>query len=153
MNPLYAVEPLARCRDEIEKLGEAHSREFTYDLDKKGPVAPDWPLFDFLERNRRFRVLTARDGDELVGYFFILTTRSTHYDITLCLDDTFYLKPEYRPGWGLYKFCKYAVAEMKVMGGPGCGLVVANKVDQDLAPIWRRLGFRPEEIRWTQMVA
>lgn len=147
----YAIEPLAQCRKGVESLMHAHSKEFTYYLDKKGPVSPDWAFAEYCERIGRLRILTVRHEGRLVGYFMMTSCRSPHYDIKLCIDDTFYLAPEFRGHWGLYNFVKRAVAEMEDMGGPGSALVVANKYGQDLAPIWKRLGFKPEEIRWTKM--
>lgn len=147
----YAVEPLSLCRGGIGALMERHGTEFTYYKDRKGPVTPDWAFYDMLERQGRLRVCTARANGVLVGYFVIVTDISKHYRVRLALDDTFYLLPQYRMGWGLYKFMKFCVAQMKAMVGSDACLVVADKFDQDLGPIWKRLGFRPEEVRWTQM--
>ena len=150
---IYAVEPLVSCRTGIERLMSRHSKEFTYYLDKKGPVEPLWEFFVQLESQGRLRICTARHHDRLVGYFLMVTDLSKHYrHLRLCLDDTFYMLPEYRAGFGLYEFIKFCDAEMATMGGPGSCLVIADKIDKDMGPILKRLGYTAEEIRWTRMV-
>ena len=150
----FSVETIAACRDDIMALAETHGREFTFHKDLKGPVDPDWDLALTLEREHRFRVVTARDEGRLVAYFmFMVVPRSPHYRVSLCVEDTFFLSPECRcrgNGWLGYQFLKYAVREMRYTGARV--LVVQNKITADYGPIWERLGFEPEEMRYTMVV-
>lgn len=129
----------------------SHGQEFTRYRDVKGPVSPDWSWAHEMERRRAFSFVTARHDERLVGYFAILTSpRTTHYNVPHAFDDTFFLEADYRRGWGLYKFVKYAVERMEDSGADI--LVVANKAElQDMAPVWKRLGFELEEIRYTKV--
>jgi hypothetical protein len=148
--PIFAVETLAQCRAGVERLMEAHGEEFTYYKDVKGPVDPDWDLAATLEAKGRFKVVTARAAARMVGYFMIVSAPSPHYrKLEHTFDDTFYLEPEYRTGFGLYRFVKFAVEQMAAT--PATILVVAEKYGKSLGPIWKRLGFLPEEIRWTKV--
>lgn len=150
---IFAVEPLANCRNGLAGLAEEHGTAFTFYKDRKGPADPDWNFYEGFEGQGRLKICTARHDGELVGYFLIVTGNSAHYrNLKLCLDDTFYLKPEYRRGFGLYSFVKFCTEQMRDFGGPGSCLVVADKTNQDMKPILKRLGFIPEEIRWTKMV-
>jgi len=153
-NPVkFFVEPLAACRDGIATLMEAHGNEFTYFKGKKGPVSPKWEVYEDLERQGRLKICTARHDGEMVGYFLIIIGGSFHYrDLKLCFDDTFYLKPNYRRGFGLYFFVKFCVGVMERFGGAGSCLILAFKANQSMEPIAKRLGFVVEEIRMTKMV-
>lgn len=148
--PVFAVETLAQSRAGVERLMEAHGQEFTYYKEVKGPVDPDWGLAATLEAKGRFKVVTARAAGRMVGYFMIVSAPSPHYrSIEHTFDDTFYLEPDYRAGMGLYRFVKFAVEQMAAT--PAHILVVAEKYTLSLAPIWKRLGFLPEEVRWTKI--
>lgn len=147
---VYAVERLSQVRSGVEALMQGHAAEFTYYRWLKGPADPDWNLYANLEFRGLFKAVTARSGSRLVGYFFIVFNRSPHFrKVEHVFDDTFYLAPEFRAGWGLYRFVKYAVEVMEHSGA--AVLVVADKVKSDLAPIWKRLGFQAEEIRYTKV--
>jgi len=150
---IYAVEPLAECLKGIAAIMQDHGTAFTYYKHLKGPVDPDFGFYETFEEQGRLRICTARHDSELVGYFIIVTGPSAHYkNLKLCIDDTFYLKPEYRRGFGLYFFVKYCADQMQDFGGAGSCLVISDKENQDMKPILKRLGFAPEEIRWTKMV-
>lgn len=150
---IYAVETLASCQDGIALLMEEHGQAFSFFKDQKGPANPKWEAYEELEKQGRLRICTARHDGEMVGYFLIVIGGSLHYrNLKLCLDDTFYMKPDYRRGFGLYFFVKYCTEEMSRFGGPGSCLVLAFKANQSMEPIAKRLGFVTEEIRMTKMV-
>ncbi len=149
---VHGVEAVRDCRAEIDRMAAGHAQEFSHHLDQKGAPRPDWGRALLIERAGNLRICTARANGTLVGYFIMVRDKSPHFDLTLVVDDTFYLAPWFRPGWGLYRFLRFATEQMADFGGPGACLVVCNKIDQDLPAVWERLGFAPEEIRRTKMV-
>lgn len=145
---VFGLESVADCREDVMRLAEAHGAEFTYHKELKGPVDPDWDAALNLEALGAFKICTLRDAGILVGYLMFISTKMSHYrTVPMCYEDTFYVAPEYRGTMLGYRFIKFCIEAMKETGARV--LRVSNKMKADYGPMWKRLGFEPEEIVYT----
>lgn len=147
----FQTEKLDEVKDDIIEIMQRHGEEFTYHKDKKGEVAPNWELGILIDSMDRLCICTARDDNELIGYFVFYLTPLAHYrNVLAAFEDTFYLLPEYRSKGIGYRFIKYSVQKMKDSGATM--LKVTNKSKSDYKAMWERLGFEQEEIVYTQVL-
>lgn len=146
----YQVETWWKVKREIGPLWELHWREIAGDQDTI-PLDPDWTFYDGASELGKLLIVTARDGDKLVGYVFALITTHTHYRSTLHgFYDLFWLDPAYRKGWTGYRLMKEAEKAMKAKG-----VVKAfgqTKIWHDVSVIYLRLGWKPVEILYSKML-
>jgi len=147
----YQIEQLPDIIEDIKRLGPIHWAEVSPFRDVR-PFNPNWELY--LDQYRKGGVFsfTARDGNELVGYcFFTFITMSHYKHITLAINDTLYLKPEYRKGMTGYKLITKAEEEVKKLNVQE--IMWRTKLgDSNFGKLLERLGYFPEEVSYTKMV-
>ena len=103
------------CED-MKPLIDKHWDEIALHKDKI-KLNPDWEMYEALNKIDRLRIFTAREGEELVGYFIVLIHKHMHYqDHIYALNDIIYIKPEKRGSTLAYRLIKYVEKELKDSG-------------------------------------
>ena len=135
----YQQEFLSSVKVECQYLIQQHWEEIA--LNKEViKLNPDWDAYEALEGDDKLKVFTARDGNNLIGYFVVLVGTNLHYkDHLFATNDIIFLRKDYRKGMTGAKLIKFA---------EGCltedGVSVLNintKVHQPFDPLLERLGF------------
>lgn len=139
----YQQEFLYTVEDDAKPLLEKHWEEIAVNKDKI-KLNPDWDAYRELEAQGKLKIFTAREGENLVGYFVVVVTTNLHYkDHLFATNDIIYLAPEYRKGFvgiRLIRFAEKCLKEDKVSV-----LVVNTKVHKPFDPVLERLGFNLTE--------
>jgi len=124
--------------DEIETL-----KEFPLDI--------DYDTYESIYKAGKLVFVTAKDGDELVGYivFFVMP----HIHSKNCLtahEDLYFLKPAYRKGHNGIKMFQFAQEHLKNIG---VDLVLyATKFEFDNSSLFRYLGCKPIDKVFTKLL-
>ena len=106
MSLVYGVEKLDRCWNELMVIASQHWNE-TEGFRRGEPFAPSFSRYAECERIGFFTMFTARDGEKLVGYAGMYTTQSMHSQVTIAVEDQWFLLPEYRKGRNALAFVRY----------------------------------------------
>jgi GNAT superfamily N-acetyltransferase len=139
----YHKESLCDVIAEVEPLLRLHYDELTLNKDRV-KLDPDWERYANLEHAGGFHVLTARDGDRLVGYSaFFLNTHIHYRDLRVANNDVLYLHPECRKGMTGIRLIKFSEGWMKALGADK--ITWHAKYSNDLKQILVRLGYADEE--------
>ena len=88
----------------------------------------------------------------LVGYsYFIFVTLSHYKQITIAVNDTLYVDPDYRKGMVGYKFIKFAETQLVSLNVQE--IMWRTKLgEKNFGTLLERLGYFPEEVSYTKMV-
>ena len=109
MSLTFQLEPVAQCWNEVLVLAEQHWQGTTT-YRRHEPFAPSFDRYRACNEAGFFRLVTARDGARLVGYFGVYVTPSMHSQLLMATEDTFYLHPDYRGGRTALRFLKHIEA-------------------------------------------
>ena len=140
----FQRERIQDCFEDIKPLVFEH---WEYVTDHEWPVDIDWPTFFRLEDTGILRVMTARDGDKLVGYALFVLAPALHYrNKLLAHDDAFYLAPAYRKGGNGFQLFRAAEAMLREAGVDR--IVCHEKLKVPLEAFFIRLGFHAAERNW-----
>lgn len=135
----YQQEFLATAYDDMQDLLRMHWAEIALNQDaiKLNPFVEQ---YEDAEKAGILRIFTARDGDDLVGYFALLVQPSLHYrDHLFANNDVIYLHPDYRKGMAGAKLIKFAV---ECLAQDGVSVVFINtKTHKPFDVLLKRLGF------------
>ncbi len=151
MTVTFQMERLADLLKEpaLKELILSHYAE-SADDDVDLPPNPDWPRLLKHERRGLFKVWTARDGNQLIGYrsYYL-----EYYPLSKTLgasDGPYYLDPEYREGVIGYKLMFGAEPLLK---DRGVRRVISHfplatyQTRGGLMPLFERAGYKPYEVR------
>lgn len=152
----YAEERFTALREEGRALFQLHWLEAT--ADHSVPLDIWWQAFEQLEEAGAMLTVTARIGGHLVGYATYVMHPHLHYHGRLIAQsDAFFLLPAARRGHVGIKLFRVAEEKLRLRGvaeiwnrekdhvRPGRGR-------STIAPVFRRLGFRPVEHVWRKRV-
>lgn len=140
----FQHEPLHEVAGEVDSLLELHYLELTQNKDRV-KLNPRWDQYAVLQRLGALIVLTARDGDKLVGYAAFFVNRHMHHaDLTLAVNDVLFLHPDYRQGTTGLRLVKFCEDSLKAAGADK--LCFHAKLHTSLIPILHRRGYSTEEI-------
>jgi GNAT superfamily N-acetyltransferase len=119
----YQQESLTTCKKDAIPLLERHWEEIALNKDKI-KLNPDWDAYASLEDEGILKIFTARDGENLVGYFVVIVNRHLHYkDNLFAYNDILFLDKPYRKGFTGAKLMKFAE---KCLKEDGVDVVVVN---------------------------
>ncbi len=123
---------------ELEELFAAHWREVARYQDV--PLEIDWPFYLAAEARGETRMITAREGGELVGYALFLLPRHPHYTgLRQARQDILYLAPEHRRGRAGLTLIRVAETRLRA---EGVQLVYHHaKPASQMGELLRRLGY------------
>jgi hypothetical protein len=111
---------------------------------------PDWEEYAAMERANMFRVVAVRADGKLVGYAGIRIFRSLLSRAKTCsFVQEYYIDPLYRPftgaGIALFRFIETQLRAMNVSRE-----TIGEPPHLELARLFRRLGFKPQERLWSK---
>lgn len=102
-------------RDKASAIMETHWREISAYDDIE--LAPNWALYEALERAGTLRAYGARCDGLLVGYAIFFVAAHPHYAGSLqATEDILYVHPEYRRGRVGIELVRYTERELKRLG-------------------------------------
>lgn len=151
----FAIEPFYVIARELPPLFKKHWRELGRDRGDV-PLDPDWDSYMQHSIAGRLQVLTARVGDELVGYVFNLVGPHLHYRSTLhSIAEMYWLDPRYRHGWTGLKMLRRNDDEMRRRGVVRTGIAehlgYKNQNGRMMRVILRRLGYRARDVHYSKV--
>lgn len=140
-----------RWNDIVEDLKPLFALHFTEEAIRHPRLALNPDYAGYAERDRAgiLSLTTARDGDQLVGYFLMYVVPSPHYRATLWgIMDTHYLAPAYRSAQNGIRFVQ---AMEQIVRARGATELLANtKVGLDASALFERLGWRRAAITYAK---
>tara|TARA_R110000822_G_scaffold38746_11_gene107142 strand:+ start:590 stop:1039 length:450 start_codon:yes stop_codon:yes gene_type:complete len=139
----FAEERLADVLGEITPLLIDHWHHIALDKDRV-PLAPAWDLYRDLDEQGSMKIITAREGGELVGYIVYLLSPSLHYTSQFFAEgDIFWLSPAHRKGSAGLRLFRFAETILKDAGVTK----VINKVKlhADVGKVFEHMGYSPIE--------
>lgn len=138
----YAWEPLASLLDDpsLDRLLRAH-HELAEPHKDICPFNPDWPAFLRLAEAGMYRVWTARDGPNLVGYFSLYVMPHMHSGVLHATGDLLTLDPDYRGH--LYAMLVRLLPALRELGVKRA--LFGDRPPGHLAKVYKRLGFSDME--------
>lgn len=127
----------------VAKLIEAHWKEVAL-YQKDVPLEPDWDRYTKIDAVGKLVVITARDGEELVGYSVFILNEHLHYSSCLVAsNDVIYLRPERRGIVG----ARLIKRSEEILRDLGVRRVTWHiKPKNDWSSILTRMGYDQEEI-------
>jgi hypothetical protein len=146
----FQVENWHDVKRQMEWLWPLHWEEVANDKDKiKLDVWLD--AYNDLADTGQFHVVTARDGEKIVGYHWSIVRMHLHYKDTLTsYTDVYFLHPDYREGMNgiiLFKFVEESLRQRGVQK-----MYTASKVKLDKSAIFERLGWELAEKVYTKYI-
>lgn len=154
----FHVEAVEQYIDEAMALLRLHWDEVCARKDAM-KVDPEWDVYRALERQGDLLIVTARDGEKLVGYIAYTVRRHLHYrGIVIADEDVRYLLPAYRRGTAGIRLIeageKYAIMKAREKGGIDGSIMLASRVKSahDHSAIYKRRGYIEQDIVLTKIV-
>ena len=146
----YKEEQYDDVIDEIKPLLDRHYEEIALDKDVI-KLNPDYSAYKSMNMRGVIKIVTARQGDELIGYCICVVKPHLHYKDSLTAhNDIFYIKPEYRQGLTGVKLFKETE---KIMNEYGVQRIIMNvKRSNDIGAIFERLGYTESERVYTKII-
>ena len=144
MTVTFQQEPFEKAYRDASEAMVKHYSEIAEEKDTIGPLDPDLAYYRAAEEKGALRILTARDGRKLVGYYVAVVANNKHYQSVLCaVEDMYYLDPEYRAGMvGLRLFLE---AEKMMREAKVVISIAKTKVAHDNGRLFEVLKYRPFE--------
>ena len=107
-----------RFADVLPELHELHKTHWLETEKHRHGLAmnPDYDAMADQERAGQMLQFTARDCDSLVGNLRLYIRTSMHTQTLYAVEDTLYLRPEYRAGRNALRFMQYAEACLRAIG-------------------------------------
>ena len=142
---IFNCEPVLMVKPEMEPMLIDHYEELTLHKDKI-KLAPDWELYDKMEKTNNFYLLTARDSENksLLGYSAWFVKPHIHYKETIvAANDVLFLRKDQRTGMTGIKLIKYSEQEMKKYAHK---ITWHVKGEPDFRPILHRMGYMDEDV-------
>ncbi len=151
MTVTFQMEKLADLLKEpaLKELILSHYAEAS-DPDINIPPNPDWPRLLKHEKRGWFKVWTARDGKQLIGYRCYYLDYEPTTQAMGAVEGPYYLDPEYREGNIGYKLMFGAEPLLKDRGVRrviGHFPLATYQTRGGLLPLFERAGYKPFEIR------
>ena len=147
MTVTYQIEDFVDVYDEAIPLLQDHYEEIATIKDIS-PLEPDYDKYLAMDKAGMIRIMTARDGWDLVGYFVTFVHPSLHYrSLTYGVNDIVYIKPGYRGSTVGHRLFKIAMDDLKNSCGVGV-LYVHMRVNHEFRSLLVKLGFVQTEENW-----
>jgi len=142
----YQEENMLSMRGEIDACAESHWHEVLAGL----PFELQWSLIETMVSVGAFRIFTARDNGELVGYIafvsgpMITSPMKAHDQVGL------WVKPSHRGPAIAVRLVRFAEAEFRKE--PRAVVVQHSMSARPVEPLYRRLGYSKTESVFTKQV-
>jgi hypothetical protein len=134
----YQVEPLVGILEELKPILQAHWEEIALYKDKI-PLDPDYDKYLELNESGAIRVVTARDGEKLIGYFISTIQPHLHYQQDIyAINDILYLDETYRGSDTALGLFMFAEEDLKALGVSV--MIISMKVAKPFDALCEALG-------------
>lgn len=144
------VETVDECLVDIQPLIEDHWQEIGIHKDKM-KLNPDYNAYYSLEKLGMLHIVTARESDELVGYFISIVQPHIHYKSNIqAMNDILFVDKRFRGRSLGIKLFLFAEKELKKIGVSF--ISIHSKTQQDLKPLVERLGYTHSENVYTKWI-
>jgi hypothetical protein len=138
---IFRRETLFDVIEEVPPLFEAHHAEMTPHPFK---LNPKWEMYTEMERQGSLVVLTARDGEKLVGYSAFFVGQHRHFeDVGVAENDLLYLAEQHRKTAAL-GFLRFAEKTLKALGVQY--ISYHSRPINNLSLILQRLGYADVQV-------
>lgn len=145
MKLLFQVETWERYSKDAEALWPLHYQELALNQDRI-KLDVDRERYAHGEKDGNLIIVTARDGEKLVGYCLMMIVPHFHYKSSgkMGYVDVYYLLPEYRKGGnGARLFMAMEIA-LKAIGVRE--LYQSTKIHKDESRLFEALGYKKSDI-------
>ena len=146
----YKLENWFDCKEQMEWLFPMHWKEvalYQDDID----LDLWFDKYDAGAESGEFHVITVRDDDKIVGYYWFMIRFHLHYKNSLtAYTDMFYLHPSYRKGFNGLKLFKKFEEEAKKLGAER--LISSCKLSLDLSKIFEKMNWDKTELIFQKLV-
>lgn len=145
----YKIDDWIENLPKFKAMTQAHYDEI--ETLKEFPLDIDYETYESVYKQNKLVLVTAKDGDELVGYIVFFVMNHLHSKNCLAAhEDLYYLKPKYRKGFNGIKMFKFAQDHLTNMG---VDLVLyATKVEFDNSKLFQYLGCKPIDKVFTKLL-
>lgn len=149
MSVQFAVETIDQVLDDMAWLWDIHWQEIALDR-AKVPLNPDVDTFRALEDAGLLLIVTARDGEKMVGYHVSIVRPHLHYKQSLtAYADMYFIHPDYRQGMTGVRLFKYLEERLRERGVER--IYQGTKVHKDMGRLFERLDYKETErlyVKW-----
>ena len=150
MRVTFQVEDFASLYPEAAPLLEKHWLEVAPYKDLCW-LNPDVGAYEKAQAASVLWIATARDGQRLVGYLWLVVAPHLHYKHVLqATDDIHFLHPAYRNAGLVLKFFRFAEHEMRKRGVGIMTLRTKAAPALNHGAIFERLGYDKQDIVYTK---
>lgn len=149
MSVQFAVETIDQVLDDMAWLWDIHWQEIALDR-AKVPLNPDVDTFRALEDAGLLLIVTARDGEKMVGYHVSIVRPHLHYKQSLtAYADMYFIHPDCRQGMTGVRLFKYLEERLRERGVER--IYQGTKVHKDMGRLFERLDYKETErlyVKW-----
>lgn len=149
MSVQFAIETIDQVLDDMAWLWQVHWEEIALDR-AKVPLNPDVDTFRVLEEAGLLLIVTARDGEKMVGYHVTIVRPHLHYKQSLtAYADMYFIHPDYRQGMTGVRLFKYLERVLRERGVDR--IYQGTKLHKDMGRLFERLGYKETErlfVKW-----
>lgn len=149
----FHVEPLETCWAEIYNKPEGLAYQHWCETQQHRHNQPYNPLFERYNQYAKFGCFlqfTVRNNEKIVGYSGVYIVPSMHSQMLICVEDTWFLLPEYRKGWNAVRFYKWIETYCKSLGAVEATLTIPNTKDTRLGHMLERLDYLPISVQYSK---
>lgn len=145
----FRVDSYIKRLPDMMRFYHAHNEEVA--VNHSGfPLDLDFEQYIKFAEQGRLHVVTAWEGDELVGYQQFIISTFLHYKSTvIAVSDLSYLAPAYRRGMNGYNLLKFAVESLPKSIN---AVTLCCKTSKDFGKLIERLGFSLDEKIYIKVV-
>lgn len=111
----FAIEPVERVWNQVMELAAIHWAG-TKSYRRHYPFQPSYDRYKACNDSGFFQLMTARDGDKLVGYFGLYLSQSMHSQHLMLTEDVLFIHPDYRGGTTALRFLRQIEKQARVWG-------------------------------------
>lgn len=153
----FRWESIVDVQPEVEKLLLRKHWEEVDVFHEDAPLDPDWKRYAQLEEFGWLGVMTARAGDELVGYMTLVIGPHLHHKtVKWATVDVMYLAPAYRAGWTGVRFIKAVEKGLRKLGIKVFWFAIKehfkNRRGRDVGDVLKFLGFDCVEVTYAKVL-
>lgn len=146
----YVVEDPATFIEELKEIIPVHYDELC--VTKDFPLMPDYEAYGRLYVAGMLRCITARDGDDLVGYAIFIVHPHLHYKTCkTAFEDIYFLKKEHRLGRTGIRLFQFAEEALRADGVNR--IIVHTKIHLDNSRLFEYLGYKHTDKLYTKILS
>jgi len=145
----YKIDDWMENLPQFKAMSQAHYDEI--ETLKEFPLDLDFDAYENLWHLGRLVFVTAKNGNELVGYILFFVAPHMHSKNCITAhEDIYFLKPEYRKGRNGIKMFQFAQEHLKAKGVDL--ILYSTKFEFDNSSLFKYLGCKPIDKVFTKLL-